>query len=208
MMSVEKMSSNGMGTILLAAGNSSRLGRPKQLLVNGGQTLLQYSLQIALSSKAHPAVVVLGAHADLIEKEMDNKGVYIVVNAEWQEGMASSIRCGIKFLSELTPSVEGAILMVCDQPYVTTSLLNDLITAHQNTGKAIVACSYANTFGPPTLFHKKLFPELLQLRGDVGARSVIQRHANEVEVVSFPAGNIDVDTEADFQGLSKDNPEH
>ncbi|MBD0353367.1 MAG: NTP transferase domain-containing protein, partial [Flavisolibacter sp.] len=80
---------------------------------------------------------------------------------------------------------------------------NDLIAAHQQTGKPIVTCSYENTFGPPTLFHKHLFPELLQLEGDVGARSVIRQHANEVEIVLFPKGSIDVDTGADYEKLTK-----
>src|SRR5215213_854940 len=103
MMSAEKNKSN-IGVILLAAGDSSRLGSPKQLLVHDGRTLLQNSLQVAHASNAHPSVVVLGANADKIKKELDGLDTQIVVNYDWQEGMASSIRCGVKALVEISPS--------------------------------------------------------------------------------------------------------
>jgi molybdenum cofactor cytidylyltransferase len=203
-MSAEKINRNNFGVILLAAGRSSRLGRPKQLLLYKGQSLLQHSLGVAVSSNTHPVVVVVGAQADTIKREMDSVDATIVMNADWQEGMASSIRCGLKTVVEISPAIEGVILMVCDQPFVTPSLLNNLIAAHQNTDKPIVTCSYANTFGPPTLFHKSLFDELLHLKGDVGARSILQQHTDKAEVVSFPEGTLDIDTEADYYKLSKD----
>jgi molybdenum cofactor cytidylyltransferase len=206
-MSIQKNDNKNFAVILLAAGKSSRLGHPKQLLLYDGQTLLQHSLQVASASNANPIVVVLGAQADIIKKEIDQAEAHIVVNADWQEGMASSIRSGVKHLVQIFPSVEGAILMVCDQPYVTSSLLNDLIATHQNTGKPIVTCGYANTFGPPTLFHKSLFPELLQLKADVGARGILRQHTDQAEVILFPEGSLDIDTEADYQKLSKDKRE-
>ena len=91
--------------------------------------------------------------------------------------------------------------MLCDQPFVTSNLLNELLTAHHNTGKPIVACGYDNTYGPPVFFQRSLFPELLQLKGDVGARGVIRQHPDDVEVIPFPEGTIDVDTEADYARL-------
>ncbi len=190
-----------IGIILLAAGESSRFGEPKQLLPYAGQTLLQHGLQVANDSIAHPIIVVLGAHADIIKKEINSGSTQVVVNAEWQEGMASSIRCGITALVGISAFTEGAILMVCDQPYINSTLLNILIETHENSSKPIIACSYAETFGPPTLFHKSIFPELLQLKGDVGARSILLQHINEVEVVLFPEGNLDIDTKADYQKL-------
>jgi molybdenum cofactor cytidylyltransferase len=205
MMSAEKINRKSIGVILLAAGSSSRLGQPKQLLLYDDQSLLQHSIQAASASHAQPIIVVLGAEADRIKKEIQDFTVHVVVNADWEEGMASSIRHGIKELDKIHPLAEGVILMVCDQPFVTTSLLNDLMTAHQNTGKPIVTCSYADTYGPPALFHKSLFPELLGLKGDVGARSIVREHADEVEVVLFPEGNVDVDTEADYQKLLQGN---
>lgn len=193
-----------IGVIILAAGDSSRLGTPKQLLTYEGKTLLQHSLQLAFDSVAHPlVVVVLGAHADRIKKETDFNSAHIVVNTNWQEGMASSIRSGINALLEIDPLTEGTVLMLCDQPFVTSALLNDLITAHQSKSTAIVASSYSGTLGVPAFFHKSIFPELLQLKEDSGAKRIIQEHAKEVEAVAFPKGNVDIDTSADYQKLSK-----
>ena len=203
-MSEEKTYRKNVGAILLAAGKSSRLGTPKQLLLYKGETLLQYILNSAIASNAHPVIVVLGAHADIIEQKINSNTVTVIVNDTWQEGMASSIRVGIKTLLQVNPSAEGAVLMVCDQPYITSSLLNDLIEAHQKTGKPIITCSYANTFGPPTLFHQSIFQELLQLKGDVGARNILRNHADKVEAILFPHGNEDIDTKADYEKLSKD----
>jgi molybdenum cofactor cytidylyltransferase len=193
---------DNIGIIVLAAGASSRLGRPKQLLAFDGQTLLQHTLQAAVASNAGPVVVVLGAQADLIKKGIADAFVHVVENTEWPEGMASSIRCGLKTLLEISPSAQGAVLMVCDQPYVNPALLNKLIATHQATGKPMVACSYGDTVGPPALFHASVFPELLRLKGDVGARSILREQAGEVEAISFPEGVIDVDTEQDYEKLS------
>jgi molybdenum cofactor cytidylyltransferase len=205
-MSPEKNNERNIGLILLAAGESSRLGHPKQLLLYGNRTFLQHSLQIARASNAHPIVVVLGAYADTIRREIESEDVHIVVNTDWQEGMASSIRYGVKTLVQINPLAEGVILLPCDQPYITTVLLNSLITTHQTSGKPIVACGYEDTFGPPVFFQRNLFPELLLLRGDVGAKGVVSQHVNEVEVVLFPDGHIDIDTEADYQDFSKKQP--
>lgn len=207
MESTKKNDAKNIGAILLAAGQSSRLGTPKQLLSYEGTTIFQHILQTAIASNAHPIVVVLGAHADIIEKKIDRKTAQVVVNVLWPEGMASSIRQGIQTLLEINPFAEGAILITCDQPYVTTSLLNDLIEARQNTGKPIITCSYADTFGPPTLFHKSIFPELVQLKGDIGARSILRHHADKVEAILFPEGKLDIDTNEDYEKLLKNNRE-
>jgi molybdenum cofactor cytidylyltransferase len=187
-----------IGIILLAAGGSARLGHPKQLLKFGDRTLLQYSIEAALASRAQTVVVVLGANADQLQREINNEKVQVVVNKKWEEGMASSISCGVSAFDDL---VEGIILMVCDQPYVTADLLNELIDTHQKSGKQIVACSYGNTFGPPVFFHRSLFGELLQLKGDVGARNIVKQHSDLVETIPFPKGTVDIDTEADYQEL-------
>lgn len=190
-----------IGVILLAAGGSSRLGQPKQLLKYNGQSLLAHSIQAALSSKAQVTVVVLGANASALKEEIKENPVHIVVNTAWQTGMASSIQSGIKEFSDICPSAEGVVLMVCDQPFVTSSIVNDLLEAHVKTGKPIIACSYENTFGPPVFFHASFFPALLQLKGDVGARSLIRQHAGNVEVIPFPEGRFDVDTAADYEKI-------
>ena len=192
-----------IGVVLLAAGESSRLGSPKQLLPYDGQTMIQYVLKTAGESTAKPVIVVLGAKADSIAAKIDNNSATVVVNDSWQEGMGASIRTGIKTLVQEDPHTEGAILMVCDQPDVTPQLINDLINAHQQTGKPIITCSYADTFGPPTFFHKSIFSDLLQLKGDVGARKILQQHVKDVETIAFPRGGRDIDTKADYEELTK-----
>jgi len=193
-----------VGIILLAAGGSLRMGQPKQLLLYKGKTLLRYSLEEALSSNAKPVVVILGAYSNSLQKEISGYPIHEVINAQWQEGMASSIRSGIKAITEINSLVEGVILLVCDQPFITTSLLNNLIEAHQTSGKGIVACSYDNTFGPPVFFHHSFFPELLQLKGDVGAKSIVQLHNDNVEAVDFPDGIFDIDTYKDYEEVKED----
>jgi molybdenum cofactor cytidylyltransferase len=116
--------------------------------------------------------------------------------------MASSIRYGLNTLLEVAPSSDGIILMVCDQPYGTSALLNELIKAHKDTGKPIITCSYEDTFGPPSLFHKSLFNELLQLKGDTGARKIVQQHADQVGIIPFPQGSIDIDTQSDYENIN------
>ena len=199
----ETSSAKTIGIIVLAAGASSRLGKPKQLLLYKGESLLHHSVKAAIETKLQPVIAVLGSNAERVRKEAERTPVHVVINTQWQEGMASSIRCGVNALLESAPSVEGLILMVCDQPFVDAALLREVIAAHLKSGKPIVACSYEDSFGPPVFFHRSLFSELLQLRGDIGARGVIRRHANEVAVVPFAAGTIDVDTEADYEKLKK-----
>lgn len=192
--------------LIVAAGASSRLGRPKQLLTLQGQSLLQHTVRVAQQSTLGPVIVVLGAHAPEVRSSIEAFGVELVYNEDWQEGMAASIRCGMAHVQQVHPAVDAVILMVCDQPYVSPVLLQQLQRAHQNTGKPIITCSYADTFGPPTLFHQSLFAQLLQLTGDVGARSILKMHADRVEAIPFPEGAVDIDTDADFQNMSGQQP--
>jgi molybdenum cofactor cytidylyltransferase len=205
-MTAEKNKEEQVGIILLAAGGSSRLGKPKQLLLYKGQTLVQNTLSVALTSNAQSVIVVLGANADILQTEITNGKIHVVVNDDWQEGMGSSIRTGVKAITEINPSTEGVILLVCDQPFINSALLNNLITAHQKTGKEIVACTYGNTFGPPVFFHQSLFSELLQLKGDTGARSIVQKHLDNMEAIPFPEGIFDIDTEGDYQKIKGSVP--
>jgi molybdenum cofactor cytidylyltransferase len=193
-----------IGAIILAAGASSRLGTPKQLLPYAGKTLLQYTVKAALDSIARPVIVVLGFEAEKIKDNID--GAQVIVNPDWQEGMSSSIRCGIQALDRADPSAEGTIILVSDQPYITSALLNELVTEHRKTGEPIVASSYDNTLGVPALFHKSIFAMLLQLKGDAGAKSIIQQHSGDVGMVTFSKGGVDIDTKEDLNELSKGDP--
>ncbi|MDB5247667.1 MAG: MobA-like protein [Segetibacter sp.] len=190
------------GLVLLAAGASTRLGQPKQQLQFKGKTLLQQAIDTAIHSGCSPVIVVLGANAGPIEDELENLRVRIIHNSQWQEGMASSIRLGIDELQKAEPAISYVIVMVCDQPFVDSLLLQQLIEAKKSTGKKIVASFYNNTAGVPVLFDKSLFPELLLLKGQDGAKKLLVKHSEEVALIPFPLGNIDIDTADDYKALA------
>ncbi len=202
-MTDDKAHTNNTGVIILAAGESSRLGSPKQLLVYSGATLLQHAIDAAQSSDAVSVIVVLGANADLITGELKSARANIVVNATWKEGMASTIRYGIQTLVKLNPQAEAVILMVADQPFVTAALLNNMMEVNRKEQRSIVAGKYGDTFGTPVLFGKRFFPELLELTGDTGAKSLVRKYMNDVTFVPFPKGDIDIDTMGDYKKLSE-----
>jgi len=195
---------NNCAAILLAAGDSSRLGKPKQLLLYKGRTLLQNALSTAISSRLNPIIAVLGADATFIGKKIEETNIHIVYNPEWQEGIASSIRRGIQELEKMDPGADAAIIMVCDQPHITSSLLNDLLMVQQQTKKPIAASHYNGVPGTPALFHKTIFPELLLLKGDKGAGSILRQQVSRVATVAFPLGAIDIDTTNNYEKLISD----
>lgn len=190
--------------ILLAAGISSRLGKPKQLLSYKGKTLLQNVLSAAINAQLDPIIIVLGADESAIRNTIDQKNIYTIYNSEWQEGIASSIRCGLKELEKVAPDTDAAILMVCDQPHITSSLLKELFTTQQQTVKPIVASYYNGVAGTPALFHKTIFPELLLLKGDKGAGKILREQTEQVAKVPFPLGIIDIDTTDNYEKLVND----
>lgn len=196
------MSSANTGIVILAGGSSSRLGEPKQLLIHDGKSLLQKSIDAAISSDADPVIVVLGANAEQISAEINKSKAQVIINSAWEEGMASSIRIGINELLFNSPSAEAVILMVCDQPFITAGLINELINTRKQTGKPIVSCNYGEAIGPPALFHRSVFNELMQLKGDVGARKIIRHHHDDVATVVFGKGKFDIDTRDDYTALN------
>lgn len=189
------------GLIILAAGASTRLGKPKQKIIFNGKSLLQRAVETAVNSDCRPVIVILGAYAIEIQAEIEDKNVIIYHNSQWEEGMASSIRSGIKVLQKTGSIVSGVILMVCDQPFADTALLNDMINKQAITGKEIIACSYNNTLGVPALFDKKFFPELLSLKGQEGAKKIIMNHKESVAEIPFPLGSFDIDKIEDSEAL-------
>ncbi|HVW13823.1 MAG TPA: nucleotidyltransferase family protein [Mucilaginibacter sp.] len=192
--------------VILAAGGSARLGTPKQLLKYNGETLLQRAINTAKGSEAGKVIVVLGASHQKIISETDIRGTDLVVNPGWQSGMSSSIVSGIKALKELAPVPSSVILVVCDQPFVTSALLNTLISEHRSTGKQIIACTYEGVMGTPVLFSSRLYDQLLVLRGNAGAKKIIQANKDKVATVTFELGATDVDTIGDYESLINKNP--
>ena len=168
--------------IILAAGASTRLGTPKQLALLAGETLLARAIRIAAEAGCTPIFVVLGANAEMIQAQCSLHPGRVVLNNQWPEGMASSIRVGVQALPE---QVTGAILMTCDQPTVSPQHLRQL--AERNPDQT-TASSYANRRGVPAYFPSSLFPQLLALTGDLGARALL------ASALDLPGGDLDIDT--------------
>ena len=191
-----------VGAVILAAGSSSRMGRPKQTLQFQGESLIRRAALAALGAGCHPVVVVTGANAELMKRELNGLNVCEVLNTLWETGMASSIRVGVNALVGADAEANAAVVMLCDQPHVTTDVISDIIAAHRTTGKAIVASTYGGSFGVPALFSREFFAELERLEGAAGAKQVIHRHASLAHFLSFPRGEVDVDTPDDFSRLT------
>jgi molybdenum cofactor cytidylyltransferase len=198
-----KKNTDNIGLILLAAGASRRLGTPKQLLHFQNETLLKRTVKIALDSGCRPVIVVLGANAEKLAGEIEKLDVEIVENTEWKHGMGTSIRVGIKRFSDNYPNASGVILMVCDQPFVSVDLIENMVRNFHSSNAPIVASSYGDTIGVPALFSRSIFPELMQLMTDNGAKKIIYEHQENVIKIPFEAGGIDVDTEQDYLNLMK-----
>lgn len=180
--------------ILLAAGGSSRLGRAKQLLPFGEGTLIGNAAMVSLDCGASEVIVVLGSKAEEIEKALASMAVKVVVNTDWAEGMASSIRTGLKAVSE---SSKAAVVALCDQPRVTSAHLRALAESVLNGEAPVAASSYDGVLGAPCAFSRSMFGQLMELKGDVGAREII-RNSKSVKSVPFDEARLDVDTESDI----------
>jgi molybdenum cofactor cytidylyltransferase len=192
---------NQVAAVILAAGASTRMGTPKQLLQWQGRSLLRSITETAIAANCSPVIVVLGAYSDRIQAEVIDLPVQVVNNPEWQTGMGSSIRMGIQALLDLNMDVKAAILLLCDQPFVSPQIIQQLRSIYDATHQSIVASSYQDTIGVPALFDRQLFSELLELNQLEGAKTLIQRHLNAVETIDFPQGSIDLDTPKDYQWI-------
>lgn len=189
--------------MVLAAGASTRMGSPKQLLPYEGKSLIRHCVQNALASRSFPVVVVLGANKDLIKLELEDMPVFIAENPDWEEGMASSIRCGMEMLLTVHPGINGVIVMLCDQPFVNALFINQLLETFEKEPHPVIASFYGNEFGVPALFHRDLFYNLSALQGNGGAKKLIMQHKGDVVPVAFPEGLIDIDTPEDYLGLQQ-----
>ncbi len=182
--------------IILAAGNSSRLGSPKQLLEVSGQKMLTHVVHQACTSHADDVYVVLGSGADLLQPLLSGMDVTTIFNEGWEKGMGNSIKKGIRRIVDKNYDV--VIISVCDQPYMTSHVFNKLLS--QTGNQEIIASGYSDgNYGPPTLFRKSQLPKLLQIKDAAGARSVIRNHKGELGLVAFENGEIDIDTEDDYK---------
>lgn len=198
------MSASGAGQVagvVLAAGGSSRMGRPKQLIVHEGEPLVTRAAAAALEAGARPVIVVLGADADEIRPALTGlDGVIVVVNSEWETGLASSLTAGLRAALQ-SDACTGVLVLLADQPLVSAALLRRLIDAFHR-GSRIVASGYDGEPGAPALFAREHAPALLGLTGDAGAGAWLRSRAGDVTIVPLDGARLDVDTPADAARLA------
>lgn len=190
-----------VGLVILAAGGSSRLGRPKQLVEYRGRSLLRHVAEAGVASACRPIVVVLGAHAAQLGPELRGLPVQVAENPDWARGMATSLRRGLETLEAIDGGIGAAVILLCDQPRVSARTIDALVEAWRTAGKRIIASEYAGVAGVPALFDRSLFPALQALEGEAGARRIIAAQTDEVHRVPFPEGALDIDTPQDCEQL-------
>jgi molybdenum cofactor cytidylyltransferase len=187
------------GIIILAAGSSSRMGEPKQLMKFKSKTFLQHIIEESKEANLNPVICVTGYQSDQISKAIAGMNVIIVNNEQWSEGMGTGISAGIK--EALQSDLDSVILAVSDQPFVSSGLFAKMLTLKDKSGKKIVASSYAGTLGTPVLFDKEYFNQLISLHGNQGAKNIVHMNMSDVVTVKFEKGSIDIDTKEDYEKL-------
>jgi molybdenum cofactor cytidylyltransferase len=187
-----------IAAVVLAAGSSSRLGRPKQLLQYRGSPLVRRAASAALDAGCDPVAVVIGPEREKIVAALHGLALQIVPNEVWFDGIGTSIRAGLTAVSES----DAVVLLVCDQPKVDASLVRQLIARQAETSCPMVATHYAGTRGVPALFTRACFEQLLSLPDDSGAKALLEARPDEVATVEFPAAAWDIDTPEDLHPLA------
>ena len=177
------------------------MGQPKQLLSYQGETLISYVAKCAIASSANLVITILGANAEQIEKNISSFPVTILKNHVWNEGISSSIRCGISYVEKYFSEIKAVIFLTCDQPFISSDFIDKIIDCYDADSQPIIASKYATTIGIPVLFPRILFPEIMQLKGDRGAKKIIERYRDRVQTIKFTRGEIDLDTFQDYQSF-------
>ena len=193
------MSSDKVYAIVLAAGTSSRLRHnPKQLLNWNNRPLLEHALLNVQAILQDRVIVVLGAHSHAIETDINLKAFKTVINTDWQQGIASSIRAGIQSLSE---TATAALIVLSDQPLIRVEHFQHLLTTWESSPTQIVASEYHQSVGVPALFPARFFKPLQSLQGDQGAKSLLIKFDKDVIKIPLPEAELDIDSIEDFNDL-------
>jgi molybdenum cofactor cytidylyltransferase len=189
----------GLFALVLAAGASTRFGSVKQLVRIGGRPLLHTTVTRAAEVAGNSLIVVLGSGAAELAPLLKHSPGSIVVNQDWREGLASSIRAG---MARLPAGCNALMLLLADQAAVTADDLRRLAGAWRRQPQCIAAALYAGTIGAPAIFPRSAFRELTDLRGDIGARTLLRRNAGRLVRVPMPSAAVDIDTPEDLLALA------
>ena len=159
--------------LILAAGSSSRMGSPKQLLKWKNSNLLNHTICKAIELNAKKIIVVLGANADMIIPEIDHKEVKILINKDWENGLGSSISAGVNHILQSSTGIDGLLIILADQPLIENDHYLKLMNAFSSGNKAIITTEYNDSkLGVPALFSKIYFKDLIDLNSDFGAKQL------------------------------------
>lgn len=190
-----------VAAIILAAGASTRMGEPKQLLPVGGRPMVRRVTEAVCAAGLAQVVVVIGAHAEAVAQALDGLPVELARNAKWPEGMTSSLHAGLR---ALRPEIKAALVVLADQPGLTAELIRDLIGRYHATGAPVVAPFYQEQRGQPVLFDRELFSELLAAGDDRSRRAILARHWDQMVRVQVkdPAILHDIDTRQDYEKVA------
>jgi len=191
---------NNIAIIILAAGSSSRLGRPKQLLELNGKTLLQKSIETALNVSIN-VTVVLCANENLVRPTISGFPINIILNENWISGMSGSIQTGMSALKN--NEFQAVLIMLCDQPFINASILKGMIEVFEKNKFPIVASEYEKKVGVPAIFDASFFQKLKMLKGQKGAKKLLMNNLDKTKSFMFENGKIDIDTEEDWQKIKK-----
>jgi molybdenum cofactor cytidylyltransferase len=186
--------------LILAAGASTRLGQPKQLVRLDGRPLLHTMVSHAVAVAGHAVTVVVGAHAQELAMLLKHSPASVIVNRYWQEGIGASIRFGI---AALPPACDAVLVMLADQVGVSSDDLKRLVSAWKRQDNSIIAGLYSGTVGVPAIFPRWCFSDLASLRGDVGAKRVLQRYSDRLVRVPMPNAATDLDTPEQLEELRR-----
>lgn len=194
---------SNIGLILLAAGASLRMKkRPKQLLEFRGKTLLRRAAETALDTCCYPVCVVLGANAEKLRTQVADLPIVIADNKNWTDGMASSLQIGMEKLLEIAPGISAVCIMLADQPLINSETIKRLIETFEFGENPVMACGYAETIGVPAILARSLFDEVMNLEGDSGAKTIIQKYTDAAGILSVPEAAIDIDSQQDYELLT------
>ena len=187
-----------LSAILLAAGESKRMGEPKQLMPLGSSTVVEQAIDNLLNSAVNEVIVVLGYRAEEITKTIAAKPVKIIVNPNYRQGMSTSIIAGLNLVYH---QAQAVMLALGDQPLVDSQTINRLIEEFYNHDKGIAVPTYQGRRGHPIIFAIKYKPKLLELEGDIGGREIIKQHPDDILEVAVDSESVitDIDTRADYQ---------
>ncbi|MEM9026699.1 MAG: nucleotidyltransferase family protein [Verrucomicrobiota bacterium] len=198
-------SSESAGAIVLAAGASKRLGRPKQLVLHNGKPLLLHTVECVLQAFNGPIFVILGDNRqqsiEALVSHHDNARLSILHFDDWQKGMGNSLAFGARKLTKTYAQITSILVTVCDQPHLSPQIVSNLLTKQQEAHSQSVVSSYADTIGPPVCFSRNDFPALMQLEGDHGAKKLLMDQDPSILRIPFTLGSIDIDTPEDYQTL-------